>query len=340
MEVSRYLRKYGIIFLFLAVFVFMFVIYSMDIIEVKLVHPSEAITVLRRLNREQPDRTDFRTFFRSGSVSETTACNWCLRPNQQPLCNYTDLNTGESWFCFKPKNLSCNTRITHFMAGVKKNLKANEEKLFQSGVNLKVSIQASGPAAVTVLPNKKDLKEFNLYRNNKFGPLMALDLANDIMMTFRGHGPPIISVTIIPVAQMHYVANELDGLTGGTNTVVVVSVWAHFCPFPIQMYIRRIQDIRRAVVRLLDRAPGTLVIIRTANLRALSLDVALLHSDWYALHFDKVLKAMFKGLNVHLVDAWEMSLAHHVPHEVHPLPPVVTNMIDVLLSYICPQKGG
>uniref|UniRef100_A0A3Q3J7Q8 NXPE C-terminal domain-containing protein n=1 Tax=Monopterus albus TaxID=43700 RepID=A0A3Q3J7Q8_MONAL len=185
-----------------------------------------------------------------------------------------------------------------------------------------------------------DLKEFNLYRNNKFGPLMALDLANDIMMTFRGHGPPIISVTIIPVAQMHYVANELDGLTGGTNTVVVVSVWAHFCPFPIQMYIRRIQDIRRAVVRLLDRAPGTLVIIRTANLRALSLDVALLHSDWYALHFDKVLKAMFKGLNVHLVDAWEMSLAHHVPHEVHPLPPVVTNMIDVLLSYICPQKGG
>nr|XP_020444842.1 NXPE family member 3-like [Monopterus albus] len=185
-----------------------------------------------------------------------------------------------------------------------------------------------------------DLKEFNLYRNNKFGPLMALDLANDIMMTFNCHGPPIISAITVPIAELHYIANELDGLTGGTNTVVVVSIGAHFCPFPIEMYIRRLQDIRRAVVRLLDRAPGTLVIIRTVNLRALNLDIALFLSDWYLLQFDKVLRAMFKGLSVHLVHAWEMSLAHHVPHDIHPLPPVVTNMINVLLSYICPQKSG
>uniref|UniRef100_A0A3Q3IMQ3 NXPE C-terminal domain-containing protein n=1 Tax=Monopterus albus TaxID=43700 RepID=A0A3Q3IMQ3_MONAL len=142
------------------------------------------------------------------------------------------------------------------------------------------------------------------------------------------------------LAALHYIANELDGLTGGTNTVVVVSIGAHFCPFPIEMYIRRLQDIRRAVVRLLDRAPGTLVIIRTVNLRALNLDIALFLSDWYLLQFDKVLRAMFKGLSVHLVHAWEMSLAHHVPHDIHPLPPVVTNMINVLLSYICPQKSG
>uniref|UniRef100_UPI0009B3A8E1 NXPE family member 3-like n=1 Tax=Monopterus albus TaxID=43700 RepID=UPI0009B3A8E1 len=298
--------------------------------QVKLVHPSEAITVLRRLNREQPDRVHFKTLFQSGSVSETTACNWCLRPNQQPLCNYTDAHTGEPWFCYKPKNLSCNTRIKYVMGGFIKNLKANEEKLFQSDVNMKVPIRASGPAAVTVLPNKTgqpemnkndvtftpsgyyyqgvwralggttirqfststisqclkgkmvhlygdstvrqwfeyltntlpDLKEFNLYRKNLFGPLLALDLANDIMVTFRCHSSPIIFHTI-PFAQVRYIANEIDGITGGTDTVVVVSVWAHFCPFPIEMYIRRMQNIRKAVVRLLERAPGTLVIIRT-----------------------------------------------------------------------------
>uniref|UniRef100_A0A3Q3K2W5 NXPE C-terminal domain-containing protein n=1 Tax=Monopterus albus TaxID=43700 RepID=A0A3Q3K2W5_MONAL len=184
-----------------------------------------------------------------------------------------------------------------------------------------------------------DLKEFNLYRKNKFGPLLALDLANDIMVTFRCHSSPIIFHTV-PFAQVRYIANEIDGITGGTDTVVVVSVWAHFCPFPIEMYIRRMQNIRKAVVRLLERAPGTLVIIRTANLRELNLDVVMFFSDWYTLQFDKVLRAMFKGLNVHLVHAWEMSLAHHVPHDIHPLPPVLTNMIDVMLSYVCPQKDG
>ncbi|XP_025760646.1 NXPE family member 3-like, partial [Oreochromis niloticus] len=32
---------------------------------------------------------------------------------EQPVCNYTDLRTGEPWFCYKPKNLSCDTRINH-----------------------------------------------------------------------------------------------------------------------------------------------------------------------------------------------------------------------------------
>ncbi|XP_038594867.1 NXPE family member 3-like isoform X2 [Micropterus salmoides] len=377
-------------------------------VEVTLVHPSEAVTVLRRLNSEQPDRVYFHSLFRSGSLSETTTCNVCLRPTQQPLCNYTDLRTGEPWFCYKPKNLSCDTRISHSRGVFKENLKAGEEKLFQSGVNMKVSVRASGAASVTVMPKKKgqpevkssivksgpsgyyyqgawqaiigtsvqqfstssdisqclkgkkvhlygdstirqwfqyfkaalpDLKEFNLRGPMQVGPFMALDYANNILVTYRCHGPPL-SYTIVPTAELRYVANELDGLTGGIDTVVALSIWAHFTPFPIEVYIRRLQSIRRAVVRLLDRAPGTLVVIRTGNPRALTSTIALGYSDWYAVNGDKVLRAVFKGLNVHLVDAWEMCLAHHLPHDVHPPSPIIKNMINVLLSYICPQKGG
>uniref|UniRef100_A0A668AY86 Uncharacterized protein n=1 Tax=Myripristis murdjan TaxID=586833 RepID=A0A668AY86_9TELE len=85
-------------------------------VEVTLVHSSEAITVLRRLTVEQPIRIYFKSLFQSGSVSETTVCNICLPPTQ-PLCNYTDLHTGEPWFCYKPKNLSCDTRINHYKGG-------------------------------------------------------------------------------------------------------------------------------------------------------------------------------------------------------------------------------
>ncbi|KAK9525446.1 hypothetical protein VZT92_016153 [Zoarces viviparus] len=377
-------------------------------VEVILVHSGEAISVLNRLNREQPDRMYYKSLFRSGSLSETTLCNACLRPTQQPLCNYTDLRTGEPWFCYKPKSLSCDARINHFRAGSKANLlNANENKLFQSGVNLKVYIRASGPSSVSVLPQREGqlkeksstvtsgpsgyyyqgvwralggttvrkfnastisqclkgkvvhmygdstirqwfeffdatlpgLKEFDLHSLRRTGPYMSLDYANNIFVTYRCHGPPIHYYPM-STRELRYIANELDDLVGGPNTVVVFGIWAHFGSFPMEIYIRRLQSIRRAVVGLLDRAPGTLVVIRTANPRYLDLFVSLINSDWYSLQRDKVLRAIFKGLNVHLIDAWEMTLAHHLPHNIHPLPPIIRNMINYLLSNICPQNGG
>lgn len=163
---------------------------------------------------------------------------------------------------------------------------------------------------------------------------MALDYANNIMVTYRCHGPPIRFIDI-PVSQLHYIANELDDLIGGANTAVVIGIWSHFSTFPYQAYIRRLLSIRRAVERLLDRAPDTLVVIRTANLKALTLYETLTNSDWYSLQQDKVLRAMFRGMKVRLVDAWAMGLAHELPHSLHPQPPIIKNMIDVLLSYIC-----
>ncbi|XP_037616142.1 NXPE family member 3-like isoform X2 [Sebastes umbrosus] len=307
-------------------------------VEVTLVHPVEVIPVLNRLNSEQPDRIYFNSLFRSGSVSETSICNVCLHPTQ-PLCNFTDVRTGEPWFCYKPKSLSCDARVNHAMGSYKENIKAEEKKLFQSGVNLKVYMRSSGPASVTVLPQKEDLKEFDLHSPEKAGPYMSLDYANNILLTSRFHGPPI-RIVVVSASQLRYIANEIDGLIGGTNTVVVFGIWAHFGTFPMEIYIRRLQSIRRAVVRLLDRAPGTLVVIRTGNPKALSLTISLTNSDWHSWQCNKVLRAVFKGLNVHLIDAWEMTLAHHLPHDLHPAPPIIKNMVNVLLSYMCPQKGG
>ncbi|XP_070405486.1 NXPE family member 3 isoform X2 [Nothobranchius furzeri] len=370
-------------------------------VEVTLVHPSEAVTVLQKLTQEQPDRIYFQSLFSSGSVSQTTTCNVCLNATQEKVCNYTDLNTGEQWFCYKPKNLACDTRMTHAKGGFKQKLTPMEEKLFQRNVNMKVSIPALGPANITVLPKMKgrknktpksspsgyyyqgewqalagtvvqhfnnstamsqclkgkvvhlygdstirqwfeylshslpDLKEFELTSSRQNGPFMALNFAENTLVTYHCHGPPIRFASV-PVTQLRYVANELDRVNGGTNTVVVLSIWSHFSTFPIEVYIRRILSIRKAVMRLLTRAPGTLVVIRTANPKQLSLYEALTNSDWYSLQRDKVLRAIFKGVNVKLVDAWEMSLAHELPHSLHPQPPIIKNMIDVLLSYICP----
>lgn len=99
-------------------------------VEITMVHPSEAVAVLKRLQEEHPDRVFFKSDFRSGALSETTECNLCLPVNQKPLCNYTDPKTGEPWYCYKPEMLGCGTRINHYKGGYKKNLITEYEAQF------------------------------------------------------------------------------------------------------------------------------------------------------------------------------------------------------------------
>ncbi|KAM4712382.1 NXPE family member 3-like [Anableps anableps] len=380
-------------------------------VEVTLVHPSEAVTVLERITQQQPGRVSLKSIFRSGSVTEAAVCNVCLKAPPEKLCNYTDLRTGEPWFCFKPKKLKCEDRITHSFGGFSQRLNPMEDKLFQRGVNMKVFIRASGPSNITVLPKLKvlnetvpvytsgvrtpptgyyyqgvwraldgttvyqiannsaisqcltgkvvhlygdstirqwfeylistapDLKKFDLKTLKQTGPFMALNHAKNTLVTFRCHAPPI-RFGNLPISQIRYIANELDGVVGGNNTAVVIGVWSHFSTFPVEVYIRRLLSIRRAVVRLLTRAPGTLVIIRTANPKALTLYETLTNSDWFSIQRDKILRTIFKGVNVQLVDAWEMTLAHHLPHNLHPQLPIISNMLNVVLSHICPPAGN
>ncbi|XP_035985519.1 NXPE family member 3 isoform X2 [Fundulus heteroclitus] len=380
-------------------------------VEVILIHSSEAVTVMERVNLEQPGRIFFRSLFRFGSVSEAAICNVCLNAPLEQLCNYTDIRTGEPWYCYKPKKLKCEHRITHSFGGYKLKPMPLENKLFKIGVNMKASIRSPGPSKITILPKLKalneavpayasgrvmsrpvgyyyqgawqpldgttvhqfnnaavisqclkgkvvhmfgdstirqwfeyliaktpNLKKFDMKTPPKTGPFIALDYTKNILLTFRCHGPPIRS-PMLPVSQLHFVANELDSVDGSNNTVVVIGVWAHFSTFPVEVYIRRLLSIRRAVERLLTRAPGTLVIIRTANPKRLTPPESMTTDDYYFLQRDKILRAIFKEVNVKLLQAWEMTQAHYLAHNLHPPPPIIKNMIDVILSHICPQLG-
>uniref|UniRef100_A0A3Q2Q4J0 Neurexophilin and PC-esterase domain family member 3 n=1 Tax=Fundulus heteroclitus TaxID=8078 RepID=A0A3Q2Q4J0_FUNHE len=361
-------------------------------VEVTLVHPSEAITLLEKVTKEQPDRAHFLSEFRSGSITETVTCNVCLKAPREKLCNYTDLHTGEPWFCYRPKKLNCDTRISHFRGGFTTKTEPMEDKrpsighqmpIRPSGSKSRGSLSVAGyyykgvwqaldgrtvhqfnnaTAVTQCLKGKvlhlfgdstvrqwfeylmsktpsRYLKMFDLKSPKKAGPYMALDYKNNILVTYRCHGTPIL-FTPMPASQTRHITSELKGVVGGTNTVIVIAVWAHFTSFPIEVYIRRLLNIRREVVRLLTRAPGTLVIIRTPNPKASILSEIWNSSDWYALQQDKVLRAIFKGLNVRLLDAWEMCLAHHLPHSLHPQPPIINNMMDVVLSHICHPSGN
>uniref|UniRef100_A0A8B9QGI6 Neurexophilin and PC-esterase domain family member 3 n=1 Tax=Apteryx owenii TaxID=8824 RepID=A0A8B9QGI6_APTOW len=369
-------------------------------VSVSLVHPSEAIQVLLRLREERPDRVYFKSSFKSGRFSETTECNVCL-PGDLPVCNFTDLYTGEPWFCYKPRKLSCASRISHAKGGYQKGLLTQEESLFfQSDVNIKRPIFPSGPDSVIVKPKAftaedpnvspsgyyyqdqwrprthrihhfnesdditkclqgkvihlfgdstvrqwfeyltafvPDLVEFNLGSPKNVGPFMSVDLKHNILLKFRCHGPPIRFTTVFS-SELRYIANELNGIVGGRNTVIAITVWSHFSTFPVEVYIRRLRNIRRSVIQLLDRSPKTVIVIRTANVQELGPEVSLFNSDWYSFQLDSVMRKMFSGIAVHFVDAWEMSLAHYLPHNLHPKEVIVKNQINTFLSYVCPLQ--
>ncbi|XP_074855157.1 NXPE family member 3 isoform X2 [Carettochelys insculpta] len=376
-------------------------------VSVSLVHPSEAIQVLQRLREERPDRVYFKSLFRSGSISETTVCNVCL-PGELPVCNFTDLHTGEPWFCYKPRRLPCASRISHAKGGYQKGLLTPDESLFfQTDVNIKVPVLPSGPDTVTVEPlgftesanldrsqgpdvfpfgyyyqdrwrsrthwihyfNKSteiseclqgkvihlfgdstirqwfeyltafvpDLVEFNLGSPKNVGPFMSVDLKHNVLLKFRCHGPPIRFTTVFS-SELRYIANELNGIVGGRNTVVAITIWSHFSTFPVEVYVRRLRNIRRSIIQLLDRSPKTLVVIRTANVQELGPEVSLFNSDWYSFQLDTIMRKMFSGIAVFFVDAWEMSLAHYLPHKLHPQDIIIKNQIDAFLSFVCPTE--
>uniref|UniRef100_A0A8C5PVV4 NXPE C-terminal domain-containing protein n=1 Tax=Leptobrachium leishanense TaxID=445787 RepID=A0A8C5PVV4_9ANUR len=142
------------------------------------------------------------------------------------------------------------------------------------------------------------------------------------------------SYTILFICDLHYIANELDAFGGGHELpVILINCNAHLIPFPIRVYIRRIQTIRDAVVRLLKRSPKTQVFIKSGNTGYLYAH----GSDWLSFQLDTVMRLMFSGLPVTILDTWQMTSCHYLPTQLHPAKILVKNEVDLMLSFLCPQ---
>ncbi|XP_053575450.1 NXPE family member 3-like [Bombina bombina] len=174
------------------------------------------------------------------------------------------------------------------------------------------------------------LKRIDMHVNYQSGPLVATDPEFGIYMEWRAHGLPLrTSKTML--SDLHYEAAHIAGIGGGPNTVVVLTIWAHFTTFPVTYYIRRIAAIHQAIASLLFRSPQTTVLIKSANTGYKS----IYGSDWLSLQLDTILRASFKGMAVTVLDVWDMTSCHYLPDMIHPGQPVIRNEIDLMLSYIC-----
>uniref|UniRef100_A0A673KV18 NXPE family member 3-like n=1 Tax=Sinocyclocheilus rhinocerous TaxID=307959 RepID=A0A673KV18_9TELE len=164
------------------------------------------------------------------------------------------------------------------------------------------------------------LKQMNLHVQYQSGPLLAVDVKNNIDLHWRAHGIPLRSRKSA-VANLHYISNEIDDLAGGPHTVIMFNLGPHFTTYPLDFYTHRVLRIRKAVLALLQRAPDTTVIIKTVN-------------TGYKL--DRILRWAFQDVGVYILDVWQMTACHYSKENIHLCPVIIKNEIDILLSFICP----
>ncbi|XP_053125715.1 NXPE family member 1-like isoform X2 [Hemicordylus capensis] len=171
---------------------------------------------------------------------------------------------------------------------------------------------------------------------HKFGNLkngLAMDVSRSILIQFKKHGHPYVSSHAYTVTDHSYIAREIDSVAGDKDTAVVISLGQHFRPFPLELFVRRLINVRAAIQRLLLRSPETRVIIKAENIREMDAEPERF-GDFHGYTQYLAAKDVFRGLNVGMVDAWDMTLASATSN-VHPPHYVVGNQVEMFLTYIC-----
>ncbi|XP_030077866.1 NXPE family member 2 isoform X2 [Microcaecilia unicolor] len=179
----------------------------------------------------------------------------------------------------------------------------------------------------------KTLRFFDIYGNGQHKELLALDMDRNIKLHWKKHWHPFVTQHLHSVKDDAYVTRQIDQLAGGPNMVIVVKLGQHFRPFPLHIFIRRMFNIRRAIERLFLRSPDTKVILGIENTREMNSEMERF-SDFHGYVQCLALKDIFQGLNIGIIDAWDMTIAS-AANSAHPSEDIVRNQINMFLTYIC-----
>ncbi|XP_032816871.1 NXPE family member 2-like isoform X2 [Petromyzon marinus] len=154
----------------------------------------------------------------------------------------------------------------------------------------------------------------------------------NITLNWFYHNYPFIATRITFKKDFRYIAQRIDNITGGSDTVIAISLGAHFTPFPLHVFQTRMHNIKAAVEKLLIRSPETKVIVKLSNVRENS-GVAIFN-NWNTFKLNQVLLEVFKTMNVAFIDAWDMTAVLNSA-KIHPNEHIIKNQIDSFLSFIC-----
>ncbi|XP_040186360.1 NXPE family member 2-like isoform X2 [Rana temporaria] len=299
-------------------------------ISILLMHPSEGVSLLWKGRNMGYNYISYTGEFLNKNKKVHTECGFYLN-SQNEKCKYVDRKYREVFYCIKLPEVPCDAFISLKSKNTPYTYLTNANKTLFSMSNIGIEIPKQvGSIDVLKCPN---LKSFNTHNPGVHKSFIVFNLQNNIYIQSKKHGHPFVTLSFYSVKDHAYIANELDRLAGGSNTIVVLSVGQHFRPFPFPLFIKRLLNIRRAIESLFLRSPDTKVIIKSENTREIKPDVERF-SDFHGYIQYLLVKDIFSGLNVGMVDAWDMTTAFG-SRNVHPGEDIIKNQINLFLSYIC-----
>ncbi|XP_073510554.1 NXPE family member 3-like [Phyllobates terribilis] len=105
-------------------------------VQIRLIHSSEAVDVLKRKRESHPEKVYFNGYFELNGTREITECN--LEVSGKDVCTYKDPATGNIWQCVRPQKLPCDSWVYHSMGGYHKVTNELEDSLLSGSVTNKI----------------------------------------------------------------------------------------------------------------------------------------------------------------------------------------------------------
>ncbi|XP_064167229.1 NXPE family member 4-like [Anguilla rostrata] len=165
---------------------------------------------------------------------------------------------------------------------------------------------------------------------------LAADVHNNITVRWARHSHPWIGFRAANIKATIPLPEILDRIAVGSgqdDVILVIGIGQHFRPYPPEVFIRRLRNVRRAILRLHARSPQTTVVIKLENSRELESKMTQF-SNWYGYMQNLAQRKVFEDMKVGLVDAWDMTVAANT-FAVHPNGVVVSNELALALSFAC-----
>ncbi|KAJ8334725.1 hypothetical protein SKAU_G00403640 [Synaphobranchus kaupii] len=326
-------------------------------VSMRLMHSSETVKILQRGWMQDYSKAMHTGTFISGSKKETSQCGLRLS-SDRALCEYRKKEDGEYYACYQPKTLPCNSlTITKSYIPPGPNLTKEEVQLLarwsssfcQTGPFLsEVAITRCLKGKTLYLMGDSTMRQWIQHlerklkglrfikQGNRDIKLLAIDANNNITIWWVKHSHPWIGSHSVNIKGSVTIPEVLDSISvggGQEDVVVVIGIGQHFRPYPPEVFIQRLRNVRRAILRLHTRSPQTRVVIKLENNREV-LEPMSLYSDWYGYMQNLAQRKVFEDVKVALVDAWDMTVAANT-FAVHPNAVVVSNELAVALSFFC-----
>ncbi|XP_035285125.1 NXPE family member 2-like [Anguilla anguilla] len=209
------------------------------------------------------------------------------RPTEKCVAGFGMTSPSPSGYFLKNRwsSTSCQTGNFFSAGAISRCLKGRNLKLMGDSTVRQWQEELS-----RVLKGLKCVKPYDVHSS-----ALAVDPQRNITVQWKMHSHPFVIGNKVVKDALGYVSREVDRVAVGD--VVVIGVGQHFRPFPLEIFVQRLINMRKAILRLHERSPQTLVVIKLENTREFNSVMTHL-SDWFGYVQNLAQRKVFRDLKV------------------------------------------